>query len=525
MNSEKKRDGQQEPNEKIQGKQDDTASESGDLLDMNQAIEALKTTRSTFYRWLRAGKLKGMKIGRQWRFYQKEIDRFLKGEEPTIELTADINPLLKTINGHLTELTSSSHHSDKAIEEKSLVIATVNQMLALGHELKASDLHLEPHMKETLVSPTGILRYRIDGVLHTYAEFDPRLLSPLIERFKILSALDPHVKNRPQDGRILLKINFQRVDLRVCVVMSSTGESIVARFLCADTIDKRLKINSLDFSTETAGLLQKHAGSPWGLIVVTGPTGSGKTTTLYAALNEVAGPNVKTMTAEDPVEFVLPWVNHLQANNREGISLPGLARTIMRSDPDVVMVGEVRDYETLDIIHKIALTGHLVLTTLHTLDTPAALRRLLDMGSSPYVIGESVKLVVAQHLVRRLCPHCSEKADLPDDFLYTVKKRAEKGGLKEGEGGGGIRWTFKKPVGCERCSNIGFKGRVPIAEALEMSLELFSALRRNASTDEIRCIAVGQGMTTMLADGIRAAANGVTSLSEIMRVFGNGWRC
>jgi len=513
-------EGQQEPKEKENSEQEGTKADLGDLLDMNQAIEALKTTRSTFYRWLRAGKLKGMKIGRQWRFYQKEIDRFLKGEEPTIELNADINPLLQSINDHLEKFSPGSHRIDETIEEKGLVVATVNKMLLLGHELKASDLHLEAHMKETMVNPIGILRYRIDGVLHTYAEFDVRLLSPLIERFKIMSALDPHVKNRPQDGRILIKINFQRVDLRVCVVMSSTGESIVARYLCADTIDKRLKINSLDFSPETAGLLEKHAGSPWGLIVVTGPTGSGKTTTLYAALNEVAGPSVKTMTAEDPVEFVLPWVNHLQANHREGITLPSLARTIMRSDPDVVMVGEVRDYETLDIIHKIALTGHLVLTTLHTLDTPAALRRMLDMGSSPYVIGESVKLVIAQHLVRRLCPHCSEAVDMPEDFLYTVKQRAEKGGLK----GGPPRWTFKNPVGCEQCSNIGFKGRVPISEAMEMTPEIFSALRRNASTNEIRCIAVGQGMTTMLADGIRAAANGVTSLSEIMRVFGNGWR-
>lgn len=498
----------------------DKSKPDGELLDMNRAMELLKTSRSTFYRWLRSGKIKGMKVGRQWRFYKEEIDRFLKGEAPKIDLTADITPLVEAVKRHLITIGWNEEKQAKPVSEDQRVNYTVKLMMLLGYMLNASDIHLEPHMKETLEKPTGILRYRIDGVLHTYAEFDTRLLPPIIERWKTMSALDPHVKDRPQDGRILAQIDGKRVDVRVCVMMSSIGEALVARFLRADTIDERFKVDALGFSTETADRLKKHARSPWGLIIVTGPTGSGKTTTIYTALNEVAGPGLKTMTAEDPVEFVLPWVNHLQANIRQGITLPGLARTIMRSDPDIVMIGEIRDYETLDIIFKIALTGHLVLTSLHTIDTPAALRRMLEMGGSPYVLGEAVRLVVAQHLVRKLCPYCSQPADIPKDLRQNLKRRAELNGLK----GKTPKWTFRKTVGCPRCNNIGFHGRFPIAESLEMTPEIFSALRRNAPIDEIRCIAVGQGMTTMLADGIRAAGNGLTTLSEIMRIFGNGWK-
>ncbi len=482
----------------------------GELVDMDQAIGLLKTTRPTFYRWLRAGKIKGMKVGRQWRFYKEDIESFLKGEEPRVELPVSIDPLV----AELTERGREMGVKEVPRSEKGGVSNVIDLMLNLAVGLQASDVHIEPFSTRAGQDTVGMIRYRIDGVLHPVAEFDLRLLPALIERLKAAAACDVREKRKPQDGRIILKTGERTLDLRVSFVGPVMGEAATIRILDSSAVS--LSLERIDYAPHDRERLLKAIHSPWGLVLVTGPTGCGKTTVLYSCLNELTGPGVKTMSLEDPVEYLLPWVTQIAIKPAEGLTFERGARSILRSDPDVIMVGEIRNRETLTVCQQAALTGHLVFTTLHTDEAASALKRMVEIGSEPFVVAEATRLVLAQRLVRKLCTECRQAQEPSEGVLKHAAELARAGGL----GWEALSPEFRGPVGCKRCGRTGFRGRTVITEVLEVSAEVGSALRRGAAVEELRAIAVSQGMTTMAADGIRRAARGEVVLAEVLQVLG-----
>jgi len=486
--------------------------QSGDIVDMKEAIKLLNTTRSTFYRWIREGKVKGMKVGRQWRFYREDIDRFMKGEEPRIELSANIQPLIEYLRERIERPGVETVVSDTS--EKSPVVEAVDLMIRLADTMNASDIHLASHMKKDSTEATAFLRYRVDGALQTVSEVDPRLLMPIMNRWKILAGCDVGEKGKPQDGRILVDCDGKKIELRASFLPSGLGESLTVRIMAGAAWLVHLKLDDLGFAPGDKKRILRWLHAPWGIIIVSGPTGSGKTTALYACLNHIAVPEVKVLTIENPVEVFLPWAVQVPVNLDAGFTFAAALRSVLRSDPDVIMVGEMRDTETLEMVHECALTGHLVLTQMHTSGAVGALKRMVDLGSEPYIIGESTKLIIAQRLVRKLCPDCSVEHDPPAELLDRIAKVACGGGL----GWDSLPKKFREPVGCSNCKETGYKGRNVIAETLEITPGIIAALGRGASLDELQTIAVDQGMTTIAADGVRQAAHGETSIAEIMRV-------
>ena len=479
------------------------------LLTMNEAIERLGTTRPTFYRWLRTGKIKGLKVGRQWRFEPAEIDRFLKGEEPRIELRADIGPLVRELTKRADRLGAKA----VSLPDETDIQQAVAQAIRLGFASRASDIHVHPHPGDDGTARRAIMRYRIDGVLQPGIEFDIRLLPAVVEQWKRLVACDPHESRRPQDGRMKFEYGGESVTVFACFVPSIRGESLTARLLALASAV--ISLDRIDYSPDDRAKLMRALHGPRGLLLVTGPTGCGKTTNLYSCLTHLAGPTVKTMTIEDPVEIAFPWMVQTQLNVPEGVTFQRTVRAMLRSGADVIMIGELRDGETANVAVQAALTGHVVLTTLHADDAIRALIRLVEIGCPPFVVGDATRLVTSQRLVRLLCTDCSEEADPGSEHLARAVEACR---------AGGVIWDalpkrFRNPVGCDKCNQTGYRGRNIIAELLEMTPEIGAALRRNASVDEIRAIAVGQGMTTMAADGIRKAAEGKTSLEEVLRVL------
>jgi len=481
----------------------------GDLIDMPEAIRLLKTTRPTFYRWLRAGKIKGMKVGRQWRFYREDVERFLKGQEPRIDLPADITPLLKTLH----QLIAEAGGPEVPGKGRGPVRQTVHLMAALGMAMQASDIHLTSHVAEGVPESVTTLRYRVDGVLRHVTDVDRRLLPAIIDEMKRMASLDVHEKERSQDGRIAIpadELGGTAADLRVNFLPTALGESATIRLLVAET--EFLQLWQLGFSKEDEAKLRQAIGMPWGVTVVTGPTGCGKTTTLYACMDVLAKPECKIMTIEDPVEYLMPWVTQARITPTFGYRDAMVA--MMRSAPNVMMVSEIRDAETAAFIQNAALTGHLLLTAMHAHEAAKALRRFLDLECSPFVTADAVKLVVAQTLVRRVCPTCSVLAEPDADQLAWAKARATSGGLDWDS----LGRVFRKAVGCADCQQSGYRTRTLIAEMLEVTPRIGQALRDNASEEQLQAIAVEEGMTTLAADGIRRAALGQTTLDEVMRV-------
>jgi len=484
---------------------------AGQLLTMEQAIALLKTSRPTFYRWVRQGKIAGTKLGRQWRFHRGDIERFLAGQEPRIELRADLSPLIENLRRRVEALGAK----DVSSPADGDVLRAVSLMIRLGVAMRASDIHIEPFRRAGREGMVGVLRYRVDGVLHPVAEIDARLLPALDEQWKTMAHCDVHEKVRPQDGRIEVRLDDtgQVVDLRVCFVPAVLGPSLTVRVLDANAA--RLEMDRLGYAPRDKERLLRWLRAPWGAILITGPTGCGKTTALYACLNHLTTPERKVMSVEDPVEFLLPGVVQVAVRLQSGVTFATAVRSFLRSDPDVIMVGEVRDFESLQLVHQAALTGHLVLTTLHADEAARALVRMVEIGSDPFLVADSTKLIVAQRLIRKLCPECSVEAQPLASHLEQAANLARAGGLDWAA----LPKAFRAPRGCPKCHQTGFRGRDVAAEALEVTPEIGAALRRGASIDELRTIAIGQGMTTMAADGLRRAAAGDTSLEEVLRVL------
>jgi excisionase family DNA binding protein len=469
------------------------------LLTMDETIGLLKTTRPTFYRWLRSGKLRGTRVGRQWRFAREEVDRFLKGHEPAVELPVDIAPLMEQLQAKLESVTGVR---ERAEASGSAVAQAAEQMIQLAAALRASDLHLDAQ------EGGAKLRLRVDGVLQLIATFDLRLLPAIVERWKTLASMDVREKAMPQDGRIVR--SEMGLDLRVCVVPAYLGESLTARILSAK--DVKLELDHIPLAAADRKRLDRALASPWGMIVVTGATGSGKTTTLLSCLRKLADEDVKVVSIEDPVEYLLPGVTQMRVNHRNGLTFESLQRAAFRTDPDVVMVGEVRNAESLKLCLMAALTGRMVLTTLHVDEAAGALRRMLDLGVEPFVIADGSRLVLAQQLVRRLCEACSVADEPGAEQLEEARRLCQTGGVALES----LPRKYRRPVGCQACGQLGFRGRTIMAEALEMSPEVAAGLRANAPLKELRRIAVSQGMTTIATDGIRRAAEGEVFLPEVL---------
>jgi excisionase family DNA binding protein len=486
-----------------------------EAMNMAEAIEMLKSTRPTFYRWLRDGKIKGMKVGRQWRFYREDLERFLEGEAPRVDLPADITPLVKALEGKLESLDAPV--ADLR-EEQDPAARVIHLMTRLAYFSRASNLHLQAGNRE------GLLRMRIDGELQEVLRMDRRLVAPLVDRWKSLASCDLNEKFRPQDGRILMDIPSvdsesvsSHVDVRVCFVPSFSGECLTARFLDPDHAS--IQLDQIDLNPEDRSRLDRALKRKQGVVLMTGPTGSGKTTVLYACLNALRRPEYKLMTVEDPVSFTLPDVVQIRVRPQHGVTYAPALRAMLRSDPDVIMVGEIRDRDTLEVILQGAQNGHLMMSVLHTEDAVEALSRLVTLCEAPMMLAATISLIMAQRLVRCVCPHCSESADPDPGLLQAARKETERAGCE---------WplhhaTFVRGKGCAKCGGVGFRGRTLITETLEMTPELQTALRDGAEEAEIQRIALAGGMIPMAVDGIRKAAVGKTTLAEVARVLGPSW--
>lgn len=379
------------------------------------------------------------------------------------------------------------------------VVKLINGLLTDAVLRGASDIHIEPYENEIRV------RYRIDGALREVMKPPLKMKAALTSRIKILANLNIAERRVPQDGRIKLKVKNKVVDFRVSTLPVIFGEKIVLRIL-----DKgNLTLDLEKFGMEPKALKDFLAAisNPYGMVLVTGPTGSGKTTTLYSALSRINTEEINIMTAEDPVEYNLHGINQVQVRNEIGMTFAAALKAFLRQDPNVIMVGEIRDIETGSIAIKAALTGHLVLSTLHTNDAPSTITRLIDMGLEPFNVAAALNLVTAQRLVRRICPACKEEVTYSEDFLLAA--RIDPDQVKS--------MKFYKGRGCEQCGGTGYKGRQGLYEVMAMSPEIRRMIMQNASTDELRAQAIKEGMLTLRMDGLIKVAKGITTLEEVIK--------
>jgi type IV pilus assembly protein PilB len=381
------------------------------------------------------------------------------------------------------------------------IVRFVNVLITQAIQDRASDIHVEPGEREMRV------RFRIDGVLHEVMRPSRNLQAGVVSRLKIMADIDIAERRVPQDGRLSVNVSGRKVDLRVATLPTVWGEKVVMRIL--DNSTARLDLADLGFRATNYDRFAESFRKPYGMVLVTGPTGSGKSTTLYATLNIVSTPEKNVITVEDPVEYRLPGINQVQVNTKAGLTFAAALRSILRSDPDIVLVGEIRDHATAQIAIEAALTGHLVLSTLHTNDAPSAISRLVEMGIEPFLVGSAIDCVLAQRLARRLCPKCKES------YTPTPEALAKAGfGRTDGE----PLPTLQRAVGCTVCSRTGYAGRLALHEVMPVTEDVARLGVERASADEIARAARAQGMQTLRQDGFAKVLQGVTSLEEILRV-------
>jgi type IV pilus assembly protein PilB len=438
--------------------------------------------------------------------------------EPAIATNEDITAMLANMRPAQEQITEDTEGHGSSVDDATAVelrdireqvdaapvVKLVNGVLARAADEGASDVHFEPQAKELLV------RFRHDGVLHEIMTIPKRLQPGVLSRIKIMADLDIAERRLPQDGRIGLVVGGRPIDMRVASLPTVYGEKIVIRLL--DRSNVMLRLEQLGFSDIALARYTKSYTKPYGAILVTGPTGSGKSTTLYGTLNILNTPDKNIITVEDPVEYRLAGINQVQINPKAGLTFASGLRSILRCDPDIIMVGEIRDKETAQIAVESALTGHLVLSTLHTNDAPGALSRLTEMGVEPFLTASAVDCVIAQRLVRKLCEYCREPYPTTREMLERLGFQHE---IVE-------KWKdtqLHKPVGCGHCNGTGYKGRLGIYEIMPVTEALERLIVERKSADELMRVAAAEGMISLRHDGLERALQGVTTVEEISRVI------
>jgi len=431
---------------------------------------------------------------------------------PMVVTKDDLSRLLDRYTRESTDLDEAAAQAEadegssdidglNSVNEDAPVVRYVNSLLERAISSRASDIHLEPSEFDLKI------RLRIDGVLHEVDAVPRGIQGALISRLKILSGLDITERRVPQNGRITRDLGGRSVDLRSATLPTVWGEKVVLRVLDTGGID--LDLRKLGFTDYNYGRFSESFRKPHGMVLVTGPTGSGKSTTLYATLGEIARPEVNVITVEDPVEYRMDGINQVQVNPKAGLTFAAVLPAILRSDPDVVLIGEIRDRATAQLAVEAALTGHLVLSTLHTNDAPSALPRLVEMGIEPFLVGSSLDAVLAQRLSRRLCEWCKEKYQPTDKELAAVQWNYEQFGEP------GHMW---RAVGCRSCAQTGYRGRLALNEVMPVTEQIERMAVEHASASEIKKVAIAEGMVSLRDDGLRKALDGLTTLEEMLRV-------
>ncbi len=434
--------------------------------------------------------------------YYGKVDK-KKRQEQQEQSFAKLDEEIKEINEKIAdEIIETEETEEDTLDvsdlENAPIVKMVNVILQKAIATKSSDIHIEP--QEDLVQ----IRYRIDGQLVPIMSYDRKILPSLVARVKIMSGLNIAEKRIPQDGRIGMKLHEKEYDMRVSVLPTMFGERIVIRI--ADKEGFNVSKQDLGFFEDDMKKFDEIISHPHGIVLVTGPTGSGKSTTLYTALKELCKPNVNILTVEDPVESTIRGINQVQVNVKAGLTFAAALRSFLRQDPDIIMVGEIRDGETAEIATRAAITGHLVFSTLHTNDAASSVTRMIDMGIEPFLLSSSLVGLIAQRLVRRLCPNCKEPVEIDDETRELLN-------IEEGE-----EVTVFKAKGCEHCNNTGYKGRIAVYEILQVDREIRELISKNANSDDIKDLAIKHGMKTLRMNSARLVKNGTTSIEEMMRI-------
>jgi type IV pilus assembly protein PilB len=433
---------------------------------------------------------------------RQAIDRLYGNQgESVADMMSELEEAdVEVLEGEQDSLAKADVFELKESADEAPVVRLMNMILVDAIRRGASDVHLEPYEKMFRV------RFRIDGVLHEIMGPPKRLEAALTSRVKIMANLDIAERRLPQDGRIKLRYHQREIDFRVSTLPTIFGEKTVMRILDKEAL--QLDLSKLGFDLWSLEQFGKAIRNPYGMVMITGPTGSGKTTTLYSAINTINSPDINIMTAEDPVEYNLKGVNQLQVNDEIGRTFAAALRSFLRQDPDVILVGETRDLETAQIAIRAALTGHLVLTTVHTNDCPSTVARLLDMGIPPFLVSSALLLILAQRLARRVCAECKEGYEADEESLVPY------GHVPQGLG----TVTFYRGKGCQICSFTGMKGRVAIYEVMPVSQEIRDLILHNAPTAEIREVAQSQGMRILRQNALQKVLDGITTVEEVLRV-------
>lgn len=487
-----------------------------EILSFEQAVRFLGTSQPTLYRLLKQGDIKGLKVGRKWRFRKADLVAHMERRPAPVTATEleGIDDELQFFAGATGRRNLQSREAQKAfndaagVEEaytgESKIITLVNGILELALQRGASDIHLDPQRDGMW------LRLRLDGVLHEIRRLPVGLLSPLVNRFKVMSDMSIDEKRLPQDGRIHLKWQDKNFEVRVATCPASYGESVVMRVL--DQSSVFIGLDKLSFEADDLARLREWMRQPNGLVLFTGPTGSGKTTTLYSCLQEAGNPQNKVVTIEDPVELALPGMVQVNVNRKAGLTYASALRAFLRQDPDIVMVSEIPDKQVAELALEVALTGHLVLAQMNSPDAPSAVMRFIDFGVEPFLVSSSLVGVMSQRLVRRNCPDCKAEytppAELLARFNFDAKARRKA--------------KFFKGRGCLQCRQTGYRGRVPIYELMSVHDEIARLIVSRASLSHLKEIARADGMTTLHESGFRKALDGVTTVEEVMRVTFTG---
>ncbi len=435
--------------------------------------------------------------------YGEDIDKAL---DEIFGITEEWDQIIGKVENMPVTVIKEEETGDISVIDKSKeapIIALVNLIILRAVKEAASDIHIEMFGEDILK-----VRYRIDGILHDVMSFPKNLQLPIISRIKIMSDLDIAERRLPQDGRIQVNVGGRNINIRVSTIPTVNGESAVLRIL--DPASILLDLNSLGFSSDILPKFSSLIKNPYGIILVTGPTGSGKSTTLYATLNLLNSSEKKIMTIEDPVEYKLKGISQIQAKPKIGLTFAAGLRSFLRQDPDIMLVGEIRDRETAEIAVQAALTGHLVLSTLHTNDAPSSVIRLIDMGIEPFLISSSVVGVIAQRLVRRICPKCKRELEITPHIerVLNIYEADHK------------EVTLYKGEGCPNCKDTGYKGRIALFEVMIISdaIREVIANSKNANTQKLREIALKEGMCSLKEDGMKKVREGITTIEEILRV-------